>query len=113
PHRSSLSPSHAADELNRACREGKLDVTCARAVLEAAGESRKPGRSEWPEGLTDREVDVMRLLATGLSNKQIARRLTVSPKTVGHHVEHIYAKIGVSTRAGATLFAMELGLVGA
>ncbi len=113
PHRSSLSPSHAADELNRACREGKLDVLCARAVLDAAGETRKPDRSAWPEGLTDREVDVMRLLATGLSNKQIARRLTVSPKTVGHHVEHIYAKIGVSTRAGATLFAMEQGLVGA
>ena len=113
PHRSSLSPSHAADELNRACREGKLDVLSARAVLEAAGETRKPGRSAWPEGLTDREVEVLRLLVTGLSNKHIARRLTVSPKTVGRHVEHIYGKIGVSTRAGATLFAIEQGLVGA
>lgn len=112
PHRSSLSPSQAADELNRAVREGKLDVLCARAVLEVAGETRKPDRSAWPKGLTDREVEVLRLLATGLSNKQIARRLTVSPKTVGHHVEHTYAKIGVSTRAGATLFALEQGLVG-
>jgi DNA-binding NarL/FixJ family response regulator len=56
---------------------------------------------------------VLQLLATGLSNKQIARRLTLSPKTVGRHVEHIYAKLGVSTRAGATLFAMAQGLVGA
>lgn len=112
PHRGSLSPTQAADEINRACREGKLDVLCARAVLEAAGETRKPDRSAWPEGLTDREVEVLRLLAAGLPNKQVARRLTVSPKTVGHHVEHIYAKIGVSTRAGATLFAMEQGLVG-
>jgi DNA-binding NarL/FixJ family response regulator len=55
---------------------------------------------------------VVRLLATGLSNKQIARTLTLSPKTVGHHIEHIYTKLEVSTRAGATLFAMEQGLVG-
>jgi HD-GYP domain-containing protein (c-di-GMP phosphodiesterase class II)/DNA-binding CsgD family transcriptional regulator len=113
PHRRALSPSRAAEEVSRACAEGRLDVPCARAVLEVAGEARKPGRSDWPAGLTDREVEVLQLLATGLSNKQIARRLTLSPKTVGRHVEHIYAKLGVSTRAGATLIAMEQGLVGA
>jgi HD-GYP domain-containing protein (c-di-GMP phosphodiesterase class II) len=112
PHRGALSASRAAEELERSCAESRLDVRCVRAVLEAAGESRKPVRSAWPAGLTDREVEVLRLLASGLSNKQIARTLTLSPKTAGHHVEHIYAKLQVSTRAGATLFALEHGLVG-
>jgi DNA-binding NarL/FixJ family response regulator len=89
-----------------------LDVPCAHAVLEAAGQAGKPDRAPWPAELTDREAEVLRLLASGLSNKQIARRLTLSPKTVGHHVEHIYAKLGVSTRAGATLLAMEYGFMG-
>jgi HD-GYP domain-containing protein (c-di-GMP phosphodiesterase class II) len=113
PHRPALSHSEATEELDRACREGRLDTPCARAVLEAAGQAHKPSRSAWPAALTDREIEVLRLLATGLSNKLIARRLTISPKTVGHHVEHIYAKLDVSTRPGATLFAMEQGLVGA
>jgi HD-GYP domain-containing protein (c-di-GMP phosphodiesterase class II) len=113
PHRPALSHREAAEELNHACAEGRLDVPCARAVLEAAGEKLKPGRSAWPARLTDREVEVLQLLANGLSNKEIARVLTLSPKTVGRHIEHIYAKLGVSTRPGATLFAMEQGLVGA
>jgi HD-GYP domain-containing protein (c-di-GMP phosphodiesterase class II)/DNA-binding CsgD family transcriptional regulator len=111
PHRSALSQSRAAEELNRACAEGRLDVPCTRAVLEAVGEKRRPGRSAWPVGLTDREVEILQFLASGLSNKEIARRLTLSPKTVGRHIEHIYAKLEVSTRAGATLFAMEQGLL--
>jgi len=112
PHREALSSKRAAEELERSSSEGRLDVQCVRAVLQAAGESRKPVRSAWPAGLTDREVEVLRLLASGLSNKQIAGALTLSPKTVGHHVEHIYVKIQVSTRPGATLFALEQGLVG-
>jgi len=112
PHRGALSPRRAAEELERSSAEGRLDVQCVRAVLQAAGESRRPVRSAWPANLTDREVEVLRLLASGLSNKQIAGALTLSPKTVGHHIEHIYAKIQVSTRPGATLFALEQGLVG-
>ena len=112
PHREAMSPSRAAEELERSGTDGRLDVQCVRAVLQAAGESTKRIRSAWPAGLTDREVEVLRLLASGLSNKQIARALTLSPKTVGHHVEHIYAKIQVATRPGATLFAIEQGLVG-
>ena len=65
-----------------------------------------------PDELTPREVEVLGLLARGESNKQIAGRLTVAPKTVANHVEHIYAKIGVSSRAAATLFASQRGLVG-
>ncbi len=112
PHREPMSFQAAADELDRACSEGRLDVPCARAVLEAADMSGKSLRPAWPAGLTDREVDVLRLLAAGLPNKLIAAELTLSAKTVGHHIEHIYSKIGVSTRPGATLFALERGLVG-
>jgi len=111
PYRGAMTLRQAADELEEACVEGRLDITCVRAVLEAAGESSHPSRSRWPAELTDREVEVLRLLARGLSNKQVARELTLSPKTVGRHIEHIYAKAGVSTRAGATLFAMEEGLL--
>jgi DNA-binding NarL/FixJ family response regulator len=79
-------------------------------VLGAAGH-RVPRRREGPAGLTRREIEVLVLLARGLSNKAIAEQLVVSPKTVGHHVEHIYRKIGSSTRAGASLFAMQHGLL--
>ena len=65
-----------------------------------------------PGGLTSREVEVLGLLARGCQNKEIARRLVVTPKTVSTHVEHIYSKLGVSSRAGATLFATQQGLVG-
>ena len=79
-------------------------------MLGAAGH-RVPRRREGPAGLTVREVEVLRLLARGLSNKQIAGRLVISPKTVGNHVEHIYAKIDASSRATASLFAMQHGLL--
>ena len=69
-------------------------------MLGAAGH-RVPRRREGPAGLTAREVEVLRLLARGLSNKEIAARLVISPKTVGNHIEHIYAKIGASSRAAA------------
>ena len=80
------------------------------AVLGAAGH-RVRRRREGPAGLTAREVEVLRLLARGLSNREIAQRLTIAPKTVGNHVEHIYAKIGASTRARASLFALQHGLL--
>src|SRR5204862_8353965 len=82
----------------------------AEAVLSAAGH-RVPRRREGPAGLTRREVEVLRLVARGLSNKEIAERLVISPKTVSNHVEHIYAKIGASSRAAAGLFAMQHGLL--
>ena len=79
-------------------------------MLGAAGH-RVLRRREGPAGLTSREVEVLRLLARGLSNKQIAERLVIPPKTVGNHVEHIYAKIDASSRAPASLFAMQHGLL--
>ena len=80
------------------------------AVLGAAGH-RVNARKAWPGGLTAREVQVLRLLAQGLSNRQIAAELVISRKTVGRHVEHIYLKIGVSNRALASLFAARHGLM--
>jgi DNA-binding CsgD family transcriptional regulator len=65
----------------------------------------------WPAGLTDREIDVLRVLATGASRQEMAKRLCVSEHTVRHHLEHIYAKIDVKTRVAATLFAIEHGLL--
>jgi DNA-binding CsgD family transcriptional regulator len=79
-------------------------------VLAAAGH-RVPRRREGPAGLTPREVEVLRLLARGLSNKEIAQRLSITPKTVGNHAEHIYAKIDAQSRAAAAFFAMREGLL--
>jgi DNA-binding NarL/FixJ family response regulator len=78
-------------------------------VVEAAGQ-RVP-RLERPAGLTDREAEVVGMLARGLQTKQVARALGISVKTADRHIQNAYGKIGVSTRAAATLFAMEHGLV--
>ena len=72
-----------------------------------AGTRARPARRQWPAGLTDREVEILRLLARGLGRKQLARELSLSEHTVRHHLEHVYTKLGVSTRVGATLFAVE------
>lgn len=111
PQRPALAPPRAAEALAAAAAAGTLDPDSVRAVVEAAGQRPPRTRSAWPAGLTDREVEVLRLVARGLSNRQVAAELVVSPRTAEHHVQHIYAKIGVSTRAGAALFAMEHGLV--
>ena len=110
PHRPERSADDAAAELRMEVRAGRLDGEAVEAVLGAAGH-RMLRRREGPAGLTPREVEVLRLLARGLSNKQIASRLVISPKTVGNHVEHIYSKIGASSRARAGLFAMQQGLL--
>jgi HD-GYP domain-containing protein (c-di-GMP phosphodiesterase class II) len=110
PHRPARSPEEAAAELRTDAKAGRLDSDAVEAVLGAAGH-RISRRRGGPFGLTGREVDVLRLLAVGLSNKEIAQRLVITPKTVGNHVEHIYAKIEVRTRAGAGLFAMQHGLL--
>jgi HD-GYP domain-containing protein (c-di-GMP phosphodiesterase class II) len=110
PHRPARSPEEAAAELRAEVRAGRLDAEAVEAVLGAAGH-RVARRRGGPAGLTAREVDVLRLLARGLSNKEIAQILVITPKTVGNHVEHIYSKIDASTRAAAGLFAMRHGLL--
>jgi HD-GYP domain-containing protein (c-di-GMP phosphodiesterase class II) len=109
PHRDALSPERAAELLGEEATAGRLDPDSVMAVLTAAGQ-RVPRMSR-PAGLTDREAQVVALLARGMQTKQIARSLGVSVKTADRHVQNAYAKIGVSTRAAAALFAMQNGLV--
>ena len=90
---------------------GQLDAEAVERVLVVAGH-RRAARPSLPAGLTSREAEVLRLLAVGLTNRQVADRLMISPKTADHHVQHIYTKIGVSTRGAATLFAIEQGILG-
>jgi HD-GYP domain-containing protein (c-di-GMP phosphodiesterase class II) len=110
PHRPALTATTAAAELRASVRVGHLDADAVDAVLAAAGH-RVPRRQDGPAGLTAREVEVLKLLAMGLSNKQIAARLVIAPKTVGNHIEHIYSKIGASSRVTASLFAVQQGLL--
>jgi HD-GYP domain-containing protein (c-di-GMP phosphodiesterase class II) len=109
PHRSGLSAEAAAAELGRASAAGKFAPEAVSAVLTAAGlPAPAPPR---PAGLSERECDVLALLARGLATKQVARQLGISPKTCDHHIQSVYAKAGISTRAAATMFALEHGLV--
>ena len=110
PYRPARTAQDAAREVRREVTAGRLDGEAVDSVLRAAGH-RVGRRREWPAGLTTREVEVLRLLARGLSNKQIAGQLVISPKTAGSHVEHIYRKIDVSNRAQASLFALRHGLM--
>jgi HD-GYP domain-containing protein (c-di-GMP phosphodiesterase class II) len=108
PHREPLTPERAAEVIGEDVRAERLDAEAAAAVLEAAGQS--VPRIERPCGLTEREAEVIRLLACGLQTKQVARALGISVKTADRHIQNAYAKIGVSTRAAAAVFAMEHGL---
>jgi HD-GYP domain-containing protein (c-di-GMP phosphodiesterase class II) len=109
PHRPAAPPGRAGEELGREARSGRLDADAVGAVLEAAGQ-RAP-RIARPAGLTEREAEVVGLLARGLQTKQVARTLGISVKTADRHIQNAYGKIGVSTRAAAAVFAMEHGLV--
>jgi HD-GYP domain-containing protein (c-di-GMP phosphodiesterase class II) len=110
PHRAPFSAEAAATALRNEVKSGRLDADAVDAVLGAAGH-RIPRRREGVAGLTPREVEVLILVARGMSNKEIADRLVISSKTVGNHVEHIYTKIDASNRAAASLFAMRHGLL--
>jgi DNA-binding NarL/FixJ family response regulator len=96
-------------------RAQHLDATAVEAVLAAldgvtlAGAERR--HRQRPCGLSEREVEVLRLVAVGKSNQEAALLLDISPKTVKNHVANVYAKIGVYSRAGAALFAAENGLL--
>ena len=111
PHRHALGPEQARDELGVMVGAGAIEKRVADAVLEAAGSAPTETRQGYPAGLTEREIEVLRLLAQGKTNREIAEALVITEKTAGHHVEHIYAKADVSTRVGAALFAMRHDLV--
>ncbi len=107
--RAALTPAEATRQLREGVADRSLDGRAVDAVLEAAGQPRPSGRSSraWPAALTDREVEMLKAITRGLSNKQIAREFHISEATVHTHVINVYGKIGVNTRAGATLFAFE------
>ena len=111
PHRPPLAPADAADELRRDVRAGRFGGEIAEAVLAAAGHRTSSRRRGAPGGLTPRELEVLVLVARGASNREIAKTLVIAEKTAANHVEHIYAKIDVSTRAAAALYAMRHGLL--
>jgi len=108
-HRPAHAPEVAAAELTAQARAGTLCPDAVGAVLAVIGHA--PARAARPAGLTERELDVLRLVARGLTNKEVASALEISPRTAGHHLERVFAKVGVTTRAAAAMFAMEHGLV--
>jgi len=111
PYRPAFSADEAAAILQQEVKAKRLDSGAVNAVLAAAGHSQPSKPRAYPAGLSEREVEVLRLLAKDLTNKQIAERLVISPATVDHHLRHIYTKIGCSTRMATTLFAMSQRLV--
>lgn len=110
-HRPAGSPEQAAEALKHEARAGRFDGDVVNAVLVAAGHAGPSVKKKVVAGLSKREVEVLRLLARGYTMKQAAAELVISYKTVDAHVQNIYAKIKVSTRAAATLFAMENNLL--
>jgi HD-GYP domain-containing protein (c-di-GMP phosphodiesterase class II) len=111
PHRTAFAPDDAAVALKRDARDGRFDPEAVNAVLAAAGHRVAPVARAMVAGLTERELAVLRLLARGEPTKQIAAALKIAPKTADNHIQSVYAKIHVGTRAGATLFAVEHGLL--
>jgi DNA-binding NarL/FixJ family response regulator len=110
-HRPALDPDEAARQLRRMAGDGHVDPAAVNAVLEAAGDKGPRVPHRWPAGLTDREVDVLRRIALGVSIQEAAADLHVAPKTVDYHVQNIYSKVGISSRAAATLFAIQNDLL--
>jgi len=112
PHRAALTEIEARQQLQTEASAGRLDPLSVDAVLGAVGHHLRRVHPEGPKGLTQREIEVLGLLAQGLPNKSIAKHLGISPKTVGNHVERVYTKLDVTNRAAAAMAAMQYGLVG-
>ena len=110
PHRPRRSRDEAAGELRAMVAAGSLDGEAVERVLVAAGHERG-ARPALPSGLTAREAEVLRLVALGLTTREVAAELVISPKTADHHIQHVYTKIGVSTRGAAALYAIEHGIL--
>jgi HD-GYP domain-containing protein (c-di-GMP phosphodiesterase class II) len=111
PYRPALDAAASEAELLRESDEGRLAREAVAAVLAAAGHHVRQRPRELPAQLTERELEVLLVLVRGRSNQEIADDLGISAKTVGHHVQHVYQKAGVRSRAAATLWAFEHDLV--
>jgi DNA-binding NarL/FixJ family response regulator len=110
PGRGALDASRAAVSLEGAVAAGLLDEAAVGAVLAASGHQPRL-RAPADPALTDREVQVLRLAARGLTNRTIAAQLGISDRTVGHHLAHAYDKTGRRTRAGVAVWAVERRLL--
>jgi len=110
PHRAAFTLDDAARVLREEAAGGRLDRACTEAVLASQG-IRAKQRPRLPAGITERELEVLRLLARGLVDKEIAATLGISHRTVHHHNQSLFQKIGVATRGAAVLFAVENGLL--
>lgn len=109
PHRPAFGDADAERLLRQLARSGAL---CPRAVDAVLGASKgERTRTAHPSGLSEREIEVLRLVARGLTDKEVASKLGISHRTVHHHNKHAYDKIGVSTRAAAALFLVENDLL--
>jgi HD-GYP domain-containing protein (c-di-GMP phosphodiesterase class II)/DNA-binding CsgD family transcriptional regulator len=108
--RAPLTPAQAATSMRADARAGRLDPEVVEAVLGATGAGSRR-RVAGPAGLTPREIEVLVLIARGMTTKSVARTLSITPKTAGTHIERIYAKTGASSRSTATLFALRHGLL--
>jgi HD-GYP domain-containing protein (c-di-GMP phosphodiesterase class II) len=113
PYRPALDPAAAREELVREAAEGRLDASAVDAVLAAAGHRVARQPRDLPAGLTERELEVLLVLVRGGTNQEIADDLSISAKTVGNHIQRVYRKAGVRSRAAATLWAFEHDLVAA
>lgn len=111
PHRLAMAATEAGNALLAQVREGLLDRTAVDAVITSVGQRGTWTRRAAAITLTEREIEVLRLVAREQTNPSIAEALGISPKTVERHVTHIYQKIGVSSRAGAAIHALESGLI--
>jgi len=110
PYREAMEPGAAAEALLAEVAAGRMPRDAARLILDSAGHRREVSQAALPDGLTMREAEVLRQLAHGLSTKEIARKLSVSPKTVDNQTQSIYRKIGTKSRTTAALYAMENGI---
>jgi HD-GYP domain-containing protein (c-di-GMP phosphodiesterase class II) len=111
PYRPALSDTAAAAKLRNDVKAGALCPSAVEAVLACAGLPSRRASSERIVGLTPRELEVLRLIAAGLTAKEAAQKLEIAPKTADNHIQSLYSKIGVTTRAGAALYALERGLI--
>ncbi len=110
PYRAAMTRPAAAGELRDMARAGTLRGDAVDAVLAASGHARRR-KPVAPGGLTPREIEVLARVARGATLREVGTQLGITPKTAGNHVERIYTKIGASSRAEATMFAMQHGLL--
>jgi HD-GYP domain-containing protein (c-di-GMP phosphodiesterase class II) len=109
PWRAAYTPAQAARVLLDEVEAGKFDAQAVAAVLAASGIGEAPRKPNTL--LTERETEVLQRISLGESNKEAARALQISPSTVRTHIESVFRKLGCSTRAAATLKALNLGLI--